>query len=123
MRNKKEEGTILISVLLFLSLSALLVNSAAAVTRNHVIQLRQTQESYYARSMIELTTTLLKDEMKSEGIVEEGEVTFSDGMVLVERISEDEYEITAFLNNDFSIKKSIKITIEGNEEIQAENEE
>lgn len=120
---KKEKGNILISVLLFVSLSSVMISGIAVATRNQVVQLRQTQDSYYARSMIAMTTTILQKKAESGEILEPGQIVFTEGAVLIQRINPEEVELNAVLKNNFSTKIVIKHPIVNDEEDPSENEE
>lgn len=100
-----------------------MISGIAVATRNQVIQLRQTQDSYYARSMIEITTTILQEKADSGESLESGKIVFTEGAVLIQRTSPEEVELNAMLKNNFSTKKLIKHPVLDNEESFLEDKE
>jgi hypothetical protein len=104
---KNEEGSMLLSVLLFVSFAAFLVINVSFVIRNQSFQLRQTTYSYEAKSMIEVTKDILAEKQSAGETIENVRIHFSNGEVNVTQLSEEKLSLTVFLDDGFSINKTI----------------
>lgn len=108
MRNEK--GSILISTLLFISITAILISGLASITRTQVIQLKQVQYSYQARSMISMTETVVLDEIESNSKLQAGRIVFNNGVVEITKKTESLLILTATLDDsDYMMNSQIDI--------------
>lgn len=109
---RDEQGSSLISTLLLLVFLIFLMTSATTVIRHQMLQYRQTAHSYEAKTLIEMTETILLSEENTKQLKV---VEFNKGRVSVERLSENTYLLQATLTNQYTSKKRIELTPEDDE--------
>ncbi|WP_413527354.1 hypothetical protein [Marinilactibacillus psychrotolerans] len=85
---KNEEGSILISTLLFVSVTAMLIGGISRVISTQITQLNQIHYSYEARSMISMTETILTKEFEDSQKLKNGKVKFNKGEVKISKQSD-----------------------------------
>lgn len=107
---KSEKGSILISTLLFISITAILISGLASIIQTQVIQLKQVQYSYQARSMLSMTETLVLDEIEKNSKLQKGKIIFNNGVVEINKRTESILILTATLDdNDYMMNSQIDI--------------
>lgn len=107
---RKEEGSILLSVLLFVSFSTFLVISVAAIVRTESYQLRLTQQAYEARSLLTISQYLLEEEWNNAEDITHGEIVFSHGKVEITKENDQFFTLTVSLDSGFEMTESVEIS-------------
>lgn len=109
---ENEKGSILISTLLFVSVSAVLIVGIAKVVSTQTTQLKQIQYSYEARSMISMTETILFEEFKQNLELKNGKVMFNNGEVKITKQSDKVFLLKASLDDGYAVSKECSINTE-----------
>lgn len=107
-----ENGYLLVSTLFFLLFSGLFAQSAFQIASNQVIQLQQLTNSYQARTALNMSETILRNELENESIPLNGKVVTSLGDVFITKVEANEnleYELTMTLANGASYTKTTTI--------------
>lgn len=119
-----ENGYLLVSTLFFLLFSGLFAQSAFQIASNQVIQLQQLTNSYQARTALNMSETILRNELENESIPLNGKVVTSLGDVFITKVEASEalkYELTLTLANGASYTKTTMV--ETDEETPVDEEE
>lgn len=119
-----ENGYLLVSTLFFLLFSGLFAQSAFQIASNQVIQLQQLTNSYQARTALNMSETILRNELENESIPLNGKVVTSLGDVFITKVEANEnleYELTMTLANGASYTKTTMV--ETDEETPVDEEE
>ena len=119
-----ENGYLLVSTLFFLLFSGLFAQSAFQIASNQVIQLQQLTNSYQARTALNMSETILRNELENESIPLNGKVVTSLGDVFITKVEASEnleYELTMTLANGASYTKTTMV--ETDEETPVDEEE
>lgn len=119
-----ENGYLLVSTLFFLLFSGLFAQSAFQIASNQVIQLQQLTDSYQARTALNMSETILRNELENESIPLNGKVVTSLGDVFITKVEASEalkYELTLTLANGASYTKTTMV--ETDEETPVDEEE
>ncbi len=107
---RSEKGSTLLSALMMLMFTSFLLLSSVTVLKHQMIQYRQTALSYEARTMIEMTEVLLKDDFDDDQSYP-SEVRFSSGRTTVSRLTDTRFLIKAELNNQHTSQKTIELAV------------
>lgn len=107
---RDDKGSTLLSALIMLMFTSFLIMSSVTVLKHQMIQYRQTALSYEARTMIEMTEVLLKDDFDDDQSYP-SEVTFSSGRTTVSRLADTRFLIKAELNNQHTSQKTIELAV------------
>ena len=119
-----ENGYLLVSTLFFLLFSGLFAQSAFQIASNQVIKLQQLTDSYQARTALNMSETILWNELENELIPLDGKVVTSLGDVFITKVKASEalkYELTLTLANGASYTKTTMV--ETDEETPVDEEE
>lgn len=119
-----ENGYLLVSTLFFLLFSGLFAQSMFQIASNQVIQLQQLTNSYQARTALNMSETILRNELENELIPLKGKVVTSLGDVFITKVEASEnleYELTMTLANGASYTKTTMV--ETDEETPVDEEE
>lgn len=101
----------LLSTLLFVSFTALLLVGLSVVIRNQAYQLRLTQHAYTAKSMVEMTATILQKELDEKEAIDIESVSFTAGTVQVVNVADDHVLLSASLEDGFTTERTIPLII------------
>lgn len=107
---RSDDGSTLLSALIMLMFTSFLMLSSVTVLKHQMIQYRQTALSYEARTMIEMTEVLLKDDY-DVGQSYPSEVTFRSGRTTVSRLADTRFLIKAELNNMYTSQKTVELIV------------
>ena len=108
---KNENGSILISALLFISVSAIFVTGLAVIIQKQVSQLDQIQESYQVRSMLHIAESKLNQQLDQDPVSpNSGTIVFNKGRVTIEQQTDTQFELKAVLDSGFSLDRIIKVS-------------
>lgn len=107
---KNERGSILISTLLFISISAILISGLASIIRTQVTQLKEVQYTYQARSMLAMTETVVCEEIEKNSKLQKGKIVFNSGVVEIHKETESLLTLTATLDShDYMMSSQINM--------------
>ncbi|SFH78673.1 hypothetical protein [Pisciglobus halotolerans] len=117
-----EEGGIFPSMIVFISLTLLVVFGTVSIYRSQMYQLRLTKQAYLANSMLVLTEDALEKQLESGKTVKEAKANFEKGVVSIHKISEDTYQLQATEANGFTKKKTVECSASLQKETPEQNE-
>jgi len=119
---QNDEGSIFASVVLIITLSAVLLMGLTNVLKNQVIQYHNIKNVYEAKSMIEMSEYIVNDQIKNESIETGGEIHFSSGDVQFIVVSKNKIKMDVTLTNGFTSSKYVPIDLKNSNDVQEADE-
>jgi hypothetical protein len=119
---RDDGGSGLLSALIMLMFTSFLMLSCITVLKHQMMQYRQTTHSYEARTMIEMTEVILKDDYEV-GQYYPSEVKFTTGRTKVSKVSDTRFLIKAELNNQYTSQKTVDLVLKPVEPNKAREED
>lgn len=107
---KNEEGSMLLSVLLFVSFSAFLLTGMAFAIRNQSYQYRLAQQAYEGKGMIEISVVLLENEWEATAEIVSGTIHFEEGIVTIQKKKDATFQLDATLNNGYHTSQVVTLS-------------
>lgn len=104
-RTHSENGSILVSAVLFMAIAAVFLTGVASLVKTQVEQLNQVQNSYEVRSMINIAEKVLTRSENERKSAQNGIITFNEGSVEWSRVNEQVYRLKGRLNNGHELVK------------------
>lgn len=107
---KEKDGYVLVSTLFFLVLSGIFAQSMIQISSNYVIQLRQIGMGYEARAALNMSETLLVEEIEKKAQPIKGTISTSVGQVKITgRKQADQIlsQLTLIKENGTTFKKEV----------------
>lgn len=111
---KSEKGYLLISTLFFLMFSGLFAQSMIKIVGNQMIQFRQISSAYQAKSALNMSKELLRQEINKNDIPNGGTINTSMGPVIIkreERKEEYTFELILIINSGEQYSDDFTISI------------
>ncbi len=117
----------LISTLFFLIFSGLFSQSLIKISGNHILQLQQISSAYEAKTTLNMSKELLRQQAATEEMPEKGSMITSAGTVLIERQETPaEFIFTLTLTTNTNMQYSDEFVLvlpEEEEDVEANDEE
>jgi len=120
---QNDEGSIIASVVLVITLSSVLLIGLTYILENQVTQYHNIKNVYEAKSMLEVSEHIVNEQTEKEPIVSGGELQFSNGEVQVEILSADQIKMNATLTNGFTSSRYIPIDVKKSKENASDEQE
>lgn len=118
-----EEGSIIASVVLLISLSSVLLLGMTYIIKNQVIQYHNIKNAYEAKSMLEMSEFVVNERIEDESLKIGGMIRFSNGEVEVNISSDEQINMEARLTNGFTSSKHLPTTSSTQDESMDEQKE
>jgi len=103
-----EKGSILVSVVLFMSVTSMMITGVSYLVKNQAIQFKQLQQSYEAKAAIAMSEELLMKKLEEGESVASGEIQFNSATVNIANMDQNKYEFTAQLKDGYTLSKLVR---------------
>lgn len=120
-----ENGYLLVSTLFFLVFSGVFAQSLFMISRNHLIQQQQLSNAYQAKATLNMSESVLLNEINQGGIPNNGVIKTSHGTVNITNVEKEDsyqYELVIQLQNGMTYTKITVIEKEVEEDDILEKE-
>ncbi len=107
---KKDRGYVLISTLFFLMLSGLFSHSVIQISSSYLLQLRQLSTAYEGKAALNMSKSLLQQELENNHFPTSGSVQTSAGTVKIAGTKDSEqmiYHFTLTKGNGETYQKEV----------------
>lgn len=111
-----EEGSIIASVVLLITLSSVLLLGMTYIIKNQVIQYHNIKNAYETKSMLEMSEFVVNERIENNSLKTGGMIRFSNGEVEVNISPEEQINMEARLTNGFTSSKHLSTTSSTQEE-------
>lgn len=111
-----EEGSIIASVILLITLSSVLLLGMTQIVKNQVMQFHNIKNAYEAKSMLEMSEHIVSEGIENHSLKTGGTIRFSNGEVELSISPEEQLILEARLTNGFTSSKHLSNVFSTSEE-------